>query len=570
MSYTHPLLRALRALGDRPALMTAEGRPVSGNALLRGKVPEGLAEAVAGRVAHLPAFPTRGSDPAERRLRHWAGILGPPPIRHTVAYPVSELAVDLALATVLAGGTVICGEPDQSPSHVLARLAGSRTTHLSLPSDLLWRLVRVSGLHANDLSRLRRVVHIGPEPRQEDVYAAVDALGAVVAHVREPHTGPEAADTTLHTVTAAAAAQAWKHGIGISAEQARTFTERLEAAVLASMLIALQHRGVLTDPARDHTLTDILDAARVTSEYRPLVERWLEVLADHGLITSDGRLHRARIPVEPAAIATLWKLAADAWTGHLGSATVIDFLRRCAERLPALLAGERRAADLLLPKGSMRIADAFGRQTATGRYFTTALTTTLRDIALAHSGPGPLRVLEIGAGTGHTTAAIATALAAEGNPGPAVDYLCTDASELLLAAARSRLARHARVRCALFDLHGEPGEHGPRPGSFDVIVATGALGDSPDPGTTARRLAALLVPGGWLLLTEPILEPYEALISRVFLHPVARFGSGSPAASRDRWLDALAGAGIGTVLTLPDENHPLTLLGRQLFTARVP
>ncbi|GAA2784206.1 hypothetical protein GCM10010441_06410 [Kitasatospora paracochleata] len=131
-------------------------------------------------------------------------------------------------------------------------------------------------------------------------------------------------------------------------------------------------------------------------------------------------------------------------------------------------------------------------------------------------GSRSLQVLELGAATGGTAAA-AGALAAEGSPGPAVDYLCTDPSELLLGAAPARLARHARVRLACFDMHAEPGPHPLRARSFDIVVSTGVLAGARYPGATARRLAALAAPGGWPLLTEPTREPYEDLISRAFL-----------------------------------------------------
>ncbi|MFI8460936.1 methyltransferase [Kitasatospora sp. NPDC085464] len=573
MASRSPLVQALRATGDRP-VMVADGRSISGSELLAGAVPEGgLPAAVAARLAGHLAIPAWETDPFEQRLRHWAGILGPPPIRHTVLYPASELGADLALATLYAGGTVVCGDPEQLPAGVLADLARRRTTHLSLPSQLLWRISRLSGPHSYDLAELRRVIHIGPEPRQDDVYAAVEALGTVPAHVREPSSCAEAADDTLREVIGAAAAEAWKHVIGVTGEQVRRFTEHLDNAVLASMLLALRTGRVLTDPTLSHPLSEILAAARVVPAHRRLVERWLEVLTEGGLTFSDGESFRAVQPVETAAALHEWRLASEAWNGQLGSAVVMDYLRRSAERLPALLAGELDAASLLFPKGSIRITHALEANTATGRYLTTALSTAVRQIAVARTAPGALRVLEMGAGTGVTTEAIARVLAAEGRPGPAVDYLCTESSELLLGAARARGGKHARVRFKHFDVHSDPGGQGFRPHSFDVVIAANTLAGARDPDAAARRLTGLLAPGGWLLLTEPTREHHEFLISRALL-PLgiaedARLTPGGTPPSATGWREALAGAGVGTVLTLPGEDHPLTLLGHQLFAARV-
>ncbi|AUY52598.1 methyltransferase [Streptomyces sp. CB01881] len=557
------LVSALRELGDRPAVVVGD-RAISGLGLLVGVAPQGgLPQALAERIAALAVRPSAETAPVERRLRHWAGILGPPPIRHTVLYPATELGIELALATLLAGGTVICDDPEQPPDELPARLEQSGTTHLSLPSDLLWRLSRLPSLQERDLTALRRVLHIGPEPSQDDVYAAMDALGAVIAHVRQPQTAAEVADATLRAVMGIAADDAWKQAIGVTADHARLFVERLDNAALTTMLRTLQQAGVLDDPARGHTLAEILEAVRVSAEHRPLVERWLHALVRHQLITRRGGRFQGCPPVDGVAAGEAWDRAATAWTGQLGPAAVIDHLRRCADRLPGMLSGGQHTTPRP-PGETLRAVDTLARRTVTGRYLGSALGTAVRHIAASPQSPRPLRVLELGAGTGATTEAITDTLAACG-AGAGVDYLCTDRSALLLGLARARLRRHPWLRFGLLDPY-----HGPSTsaaGPFDVVVSTGVLSGAPDAEATARRLAGL-APGGWLLAVEPTREHLELLLSRVFLAPMPA-GDGRPASSQ-RWLDALTAAGLGAVLTLPGEAHPLTPLGHQLFATRLP
>ncbi|QKW17826.1 methyltransferase [Kitasatospora sp. NA04385] len=568
MDSVPPLITALRGIAEGPALIGDAGRAVSGAELLSGAAPtDPLSQAVAARVWAARAA-TREEDPEERRLRYWAGVLGPPPIRHTVLLPPTGLGVELALATLLAGGTVVHGDPARPPAELLADLSRSRSTHLSLPSELLWRISALDDQHAQELDALRRVLHVGPEPRQEDVYAAVEALGAVVAHVRAPRGNAEASDDDLRQVVTAATDAAWKRLIGVTAEQARVFTARLDAAVLSSMLLALRRDGVLEEPGRGHPLPEILRAARVAPAHRRLVGRWLAELTRHGLTTRRGGLFAATRPVHPADAARAWQSAADAWTGRLGSATVIDHLRTAAERLPALLTGEQQAAALLLPKGSTRIVDARATRTAAGRYRAAVLAAALRRIAADHPGPGPLRVLELAAGaaTGEITRALADRTA------PAADYLCTDPSDLLLAAVRTRVGRHPHLRYARFDLHHPGPGPGAADGPFDVVVADGALAAAPDPDLAARRLTALLAPGGWLLLNEPVRTRLEFLVGDAFLphlHPHdPRTDPDAPPPGAPRWHAALTRAGVRTVLAVTGDDHPVTLLGDQLLAAR--
>ncbi|MEU4117011.1 hypothetical protein AB0F71_21245 [Kitasatospora sp. NPDC028055] len=539
MASTPALVSALRELGDRPAVV-ADGRAISGIGLLLGvSPPGGLPRALAERVAAHAALPPSTARAAEERLRHWAGVLGPAPIRHTVLHPVTDLAVELALATLLAGGTVHCPDPGLHPEEQLTALAASGTTHLSLPSALLWQLSRHPGLADHDLGALRLVLHVGPEPRQDDVYAAVDALGAVLAHVRAPHSQAEAADRRLHADARSATAAAWKHSIGITAEQVSAFGAHLDRAVLTTLLHTLQQAGILVEagpgpapvsgpdpdpaPASDtrpdrgsvpaRSEAELLASALVTPAQRPRVSRWLDALARHGLIAcqdggAQGPLYRGAPELAPAAVREAWRPAVDTWADGLGSATVLDRVRRAALRLPKLLTGDEAPRPAATPV----------RWAAARSYLGTALGTLVRATAEAHHGPQPLRVLELD--RDGTETAVARAL-----------------------AARPRQNAHHHLA--------------PDGGCYDVVVATAAG----RPEEEVPTLVELLAPGGRLLLLAPVAEQLDLLITGdprgLTAHPA------------EHWQSALTAAGCPTVLTLPEAGHPMGLLGQGLFVARV-
>ncbi|MEV7770183.1 hypothetical protein [Kitasatospora sp. NPDC086791] len=544
MPTTPALVSALRELGDRPAVV-ADGRAISGIGLLLGvSPPGGLPRALAVRVAEHAALAPSAARAAEQRLRYWAGVLGPPPIRHTVLHPVTDLAVDLALATLLAGGTVLCGDPEQPPEQQLAALAANRTTHLSLPSALLWRLsrrpgptdpgptdpgptgadpvphdlgasdVRAHDLSAHDLSALRLVLHIGPEPRQEDVYAAVDALGAVLAHVRAPDSNAEAADRRLRAATEAAIAAAWKHSIGITAEQVRDFGAQLDRAVLASILLALQQSGVLTDPRRGYPEAEVQATAMVTPAQRPRVTRWLDALARHGLISrhdggAQGAVHHGGPALTATEVRDSWRPVVEAWADGLGPAAALDRVRRGALRLPRLITGEAAPHPAAAPV----------RWSAARGYLGAALGALVRATADAHDGPAPLRVLELD-----------------------LDGVDTAVARALTARPRPSAEHHTA----------------PDGGRYDLVVATATR----RPEEEAAALVRLLAPGGRLLLTAPTAEQLDLLITGDAHRHL-------PAHPADHWQAALTTAGCPTVHALPEDGHPMALLGHRLFAARV-
>ncbi|GHF65811.1 hypothetical protein GCM10018790_49480 [Kitasatospora xanthocidica] len=514
MPTTPALVSALRELGERPAVV-ADGRAISGIGLLLGvSPPGGLPRALAERVAGHSALTPTAARAAEQRLRYWAGILGPPPIRHTVLHPVNDLAVELALATLLAGGTVHCGDPEQRPDDLLAAVAADRITHLSLPSALLWHLSRQPRLPDHDLGALRLVLHIGPEPRQEDVYAAVDALGAVLAHVRAPDSDAEAADHRLRADTEAATAAAWKHSIGVTTAQLRDFGARLDRAVLTSLLLALQQQGVLTDAGRGWSAAELLATAMVTPAQRPRVTRWLDALARHGLIArhdggAQGPVFHGGPELAAAEVRESWRPVTEAWADGLGPAAALDRVRRGALSLPKLITGEAAPHPAAAPV----------RWSAARGYLGTALGALVRATADAHDRPTPLRVLELDPDGVDTT--VARALAAR--PRPSADHHAT-----------------------------------PDRGRYDLVVATATR----PPKEEAEALVRLLAPGGRLLLLAPTAEQLDLLIT-------GHTRQHLPAHPADHWQAALTAAGCQAVHTLPEDGHPMGLLGHRLFAARV-
>ncbi|GAA3118077.1 hypothetical protein GCM10020254_76290 [Streptomyces goshikiensis] len=115
-------------------------------------------------------------------------------------------------------------------------------------------------------------------------------------------------------------------------------------------------------------------------------------------------------------------------------------------------------------------------------------------------GPGA-RVLEIGAGTGATTRVVLAALAGAGP----VEYVFTDLSPTFLRqgeeALRAHLPASVTLRGARFDAESDPAAQG-FGADHDVVVAAGVLHGTSDVTAALRHAAALLRPGGLLLVHE--------------------------------------------------------------------
>ncbi|MFB9278523.1 Gfo/Idh/MocA family oxidoreductase [Cohnella cellulosilytica] len=356
---------------------------------------------------------------------------------------------------------------------------------------------------------------------------------------------------------------------GIGSEQVGDFIEKLHTAVFGSMLNAMQAQGTLTDSQRTYGIAEILSAANVSPRHHSVIMRWLGLLAERGYIKRrEGGFSGTEIVLE-GELDERWQAVRAAWDGKLGSPLTMDYLIENARRLPQLMSGEQQAALLLFPEGKMDYADALYRETVTARYLNQSVAEAVARIAALRKRSA-LRLVEIGAGTGATTDAIVARWQAAPEPFP-LNYLFTDVSSYFLTAAQSRYSRYPWMRYELADIDIRLEDQGIEASGADVVVAAGVLNNAQDTDRTVRGILELLVPDGWLLLTEPVGEFPEILISQAFMMTPPqddRARSQTTFMSASQWQDVFRRAGAAEVLTFPADDHPLAPLGQKLFAVR--
>lgn len=89
---------------------------------------------------------------------------------------------------------------------------------------------------------------------------------------------------------------------------------------------------------------------------------------------------------------------------------------------------------------------------------------------IAHKNPN-LRVLEIGAGTGGTTATVLPVLRSAYGERMHLSYTYTDVSAGFFPAATERFKEYAAVQYAVLDISKDPLDQGFKSESYDLIIA---------------------------------------------------------------------------------------------------
>ncbi|PRQ06479.1 SDR family NAD(P)-dependent oxidoreductase [Enhygromyxa salina] len=176
----------------------------------------------------------------------------------------------------------------------------------------------------------------------------------------------------------------------------------------------------------------------------------------------------------------------------------VDTLTRCGTRLPAILRGQADPLELLMGADARAVERLYRAPMIELK--NRRIAGVVRALIDARESDPGLRLLEVGAGTGETAAAIFTMYDAIGRE-PA-EYCLTDVSPAFLDRARERFAGRRWLRTERLDLDDPPPLGAASLGRFDVIVASNVLHVTRDLRRSLAHLRRLLAPGGVLVIME--------------------------------------------------------------------
>ncbi|MEV6834713.1 amino acid adenylation domain-containing protein [Streptomyces sp. NPDC051133] len=384
----------------------------------------------------------------------------------------------------------------------------------------------------------------------------------------------EPAPAEAPPLPAALAERAAAAGLGTTRDVADTeiadMVALLDLSALQAMAALFRACGLFAGPAAAHTAQEVVEAVAAAPENHYLVRRWLAGLEQEGRVTRDADTGRYRdLLAEPDEERADVLRRIDALEPRIRwGAELVRYHRVSEEHLAPLLRNEIDLKTLLFPEGRLDTAEAAYRDNLISRHNNAVVVSALRDIARAHPGGEPLRLLEIGAGVGGTSTVLVPAL-----DGLNVDYLFTDLSHFFLTAAADTFRDHPWVRYGLFDLNRDPRAQGLAPNSFDVILLANVLHNSVHAGKVLARLRELLAPGGWLVFIEATRDAYHVMTSMEFnagLHGFEdeRAETGQTFLGRDQWLRMLREAGAELAFCLPAQDSALSGIGQHVFASR--
>ncbi|NSC25494.1 SDR family NAD(P)-dependent oxidoreductase [Streptomyces albus subsp. chlorinus] len=295
---------------------------------------------------------------------------------------------------------------------------------------------------------------------------------------------------------------------------------------------------------------DELSAAGVLPRYRKLVSLLATTAEQQGLLENlspSGQQPRWRV-CAPVRTGTAQQLEAidRAFPGH----TPIRLLyERCSRHLRAVLTGEADAVQVVFPDGETHQAQYCYESAPGVRNGIQRATAAVAALAERWPSDRPLRILEVGGGTGSLTAALLPLL-----PAHRTEYVFTDVSAHLLQQARTRFAPYDFVRYQPFDLERDPAEQNLDGEWFDLVVAVNVLHVASDLTDAVRRVTSTLAPAGRLLVIEnhdprPLALVF-GLLEGFWNYRDTGLRASSPLLGAEGWRDVLHTCGFESVVRL--------------------
>ncbi|WP_125779506.1 non-ribosomal peptide synthetase [Pseudoalteromonas rubra] len=233
--------------------------------------------------------------------------------------------------------------------------------------------------------------------------------------------------------------------------------------------------------------------------------------------------------------------------------------------LPEILSGQRKATDVLFPGGSLALVESVYRDNPVAMHANQALVTLLTHY-LAGLGTQPIRILEIGAGTGGTTRTVLPKL----RDFNVTEYAYTDLSQAFFSHAKAQFQPDSPfVQTAYFDVSKPLAEQHIDLASYDVVIATNVLHATADMLTTLNNAKACLKRGGLLLInevTQPSLftQLTFGLLEGWWLSKDTTLRlPGSPLLSQPRWQQLLNSNGFALAASATDAQSPQQVLCAQ-------
>jgi amino acid adenylation domain-containing protein/non-ribosomal peptide synthase protein (TIGR01720 family) len=305
-----------------------------------------------------------------------------------------------------------------------------------------------------------------------------------------------------------------------------------------------------------------------TAALRAPYDRWFaQSLA---MMESNGRTHTPPTNVDDTW--QRWDRSKGPWLEDPDTRAAVTLLETTLKALPDILTGKRLATDVIFPQGSMALVEGVYQRNRVADSFNEVLADTVvayLDQRLKQEPSARLKILEIGAGTGGTSAVVLSKL--EPYQDHIEEYCYTDISKaFLIHAERQYCPHYPFLNTRIFDVQASAVEQGFDAGGYDLVLAANVLHATKNIRDTLRNVKQALRTNGLILLNEItgtslFVHLTFGLLEGWWMYEDGPLRApGSPGLTPETWERVLISEGFRSVFFPAQSSHEL---GQQIVIA---
>ncbi|WGV58343.1 SDR family NAD(P)-dependent oxidoreductase [Brevibacillus brevis] len=322
----------------------------------------------------------------------------------------------------------------------------------------------------------------------------------------------------------------------------------------------LQSIGLFT--VKNQTIGEL--KAKLHNRYGKWLEESIAVLVQNQYLAYDGEslIANDTTPINLETAWEKWEEEKTAWLNDPNSKAQVILVEATMRVLPDILLGKIPATEIMFPNSSMELVEGIYKHHEVADYFNEVLANTIVTYVKQRTEQDPsarIRILEIGAGTGGTSAIVLPRL--KPFQKHIEEYCYTDLSQaFLLHAEKEYGAENPYLTYRIFNVEKPVEEQGIAADTYDLVIATNVLHATKNISQTLLHAKTTLQKNGLLILNELTSNTLFAHLTFGLLDGWWRYDDpewripGCPLLTVETWQKALKKAGYQSVF-LPAEDQ---------------
>ena len=336
-----------------------------------------------------------------------------------------------------------------------------------------------------------------------------------------------------------------------------------EDLCLDYVLAVFDQAGFVFQPGAEWSHEQIVTQLQVVPAFHRPLSRLLRILAEEEILKSvDGGWLVLRTPEIRSPQPQLHQLLTN--YGDVAKAD-LTLLARCGEALGDILRGVRSPLELIFSASDNTTANLYADTPSAevvNRFVQEAVAQVIEELPASRG----IRILEIGAGTGGTTASVLPELPAE-----RCEYCFTDIGPTFLTQAQRTFTDFPFVTYQKLDIEQSPAAQGFAFHHYDLVIAANVLHATQNLRETITHVRELLRPGGLLILLETTTQTRQLTLTFGMTDGWERFTDqrdNSPLIKSTQWCELLHDCGFSSVTTIPEVGIADGSLGQAVIVAQ--